>query len=148
MAEHPAAKKGGGLFGAKPPKEPEGPSSSYLSQEITGLSTRLRILEERSTNTKRKLEIVDQNMLSHRKKYSDDIDMLKEEIDEMRSTIKEVESRIIMIIKEIRLGAKKDDVDALKKYVELWEPVKFVTMNQVENIVREMLEDAGVTKPE
>lgn len=134
--------KGGGLFGggAKGLK-PEGPSVAFLSDEIINISTRLRVLEERSSNVKKKQRLVEQNMISNRKKYSDEIEILKEEIDEMKRTMREVENKIILIIKEIRMTAKKEDVDSLKKYVELWEPVKFVTQNQVESIVREFMEE-------
>ena len=135
MAEIPIKKPGGLFGGGKPAQKPEGPSSSFLSQEMTTISTRLRVLEERNSNMKKKQAIVEQNMLSHRKKYSDDIEMLKEEIDEMNRVIKEIENKIIMIIKEVRMSTKKEDVDALKKYIELWEPVNFVTQNQVENIM-------------
>ena len=142
MAE---AGKGGGLFGGgKPPKggaPAEGLSVSFLSQELTNLSTRMRVLEERNSNMKKKQEIVEHNMLSHRKQYSQEVELLKEEIDEIRRQIKEIESRIIMIIKELRMSANKEDVDGLKKYVELWEPVKFVTQNQVEKIVEEKIEE-------
>jgi hypothetical protein len=132
----------GGLFGGgKAEKKPEGPSVSFLSQEMTNLSTRLRVLEERSSNMKKKQEIVEQNMLSHRKKYAEEIDLVKDEIDEIKKTMTEVENRIIMIIKELQMNAKKEDVDSLKKYVELWDPVRFVTQNQVENIVKEIMED-------
>ena len=135
--------KGGGLFGggAKGQKAPEGPSVAFLSDELTNISTRLRVLEERSSNVKKKQQLVEQNMISHRKKFSDEVDLLKEEIDEMKRTMREVENKIILIIKELRMTAKKEDVDSLKKYVELWEPVKFVTQNQVESIVREFMEE-------
>ncbi len=135
-------KKGGGLFGGgKAEKKPEGPSISFLSQEITNLSTRLRVIEERSSNMKKKQQIVETNMLSHRKKYSEEIALVKDEVDEVKKTMTEVENRIVMIIKELQLNAKKEDVDTLKKYIELWEPVKFVTQNQVESIVRDFMEE-------
>ena len=135
-------KKSGGLFGGgKAPKKPEGPSLTYITQEMTTLGTRLRVLEERSSNMKKKQGIVEQNMLSHRKKYSDEIGLLRDEIDEMKRVMTEIENRIMMIIKELRMSAKKEEVDSLKKYVELWEPVKFVTQNQVENITREIVEE-------
>jgi hypothetical protein len=57
-----------------------------------------------------------------------------------------MENRIIMIIKELRMSAKKEEVDGLKKYVELWEPVKFVTQNQVEKIVEEKVEEIKAGK--
>jgi len=134
--------KGGGLFGGGGKgKKAEGPSIAFISDELTNMSTRLRVMEERSSNVKKKQTLVEQNMLSHSKKYAEEIGVLKEEIDEMKRTMKEVENKIILIIKEIRMTAKKEDVDSLKKYVELWEPVKFVTQNQVESIVREFMEE-------
>ena len=134
--------KGGGLFGGGGKvKKVEGPSMAFLSDEITNMSTRLRVMEERSSNVKKKQYLVEQNMLSHSKKYAEEISLLKEEIDEMKRTMREVENKIILIIKEIRMSAKKEDVDSLKKYVELWEPVKFVTQNQVESIVRDFMEE-------
>ena len=135
--------KGGGLFGGGKPAKgtPEGPSSSFLSNEITNLSTRMRVLEERSSNTKKKLQLVEQNVLSHRKHYGEEVNILKEEISEIKRTMKEIEERIVMIIKEVQLSAKKEDVTSLHRYVELWEPVNFVTQNQVENIVRDMIEE-------
>ena len=135
-------KKPGGLFGGgKPVQKPEGPSLNYLSQELTNMSTRLRVLEERNSNMKKKQELIEQNVLSHRKKNTGEVDLLKDEIDEIKRQLKEVESRIIMIIKEIQLGAKKEDVDSLTKYIEMWEPVNFVTQNQVESIVQEKIEE-------
>ena len=35
--------------------------------------------------------------------------------------------------------AKKDEVKTLQKYVTMWEPIKFVTENQVEEIVKDMI---------
>ncbi len=136
------AEKGGGLFGGgKHPPEHEGPSIGFLTQEISNLSTRLRVLEERSSNMRKKQQLVEQNMLSHRKRFTEEVDLLKDEIDEIKRTIREIETKIIMIIKELRLTAKKEDVDIIKKYVEMWEPVNFVTQNQVEKIVKEFIEE-------
>ena len=135
-------KKGGGLFGGgKPHEEAKGPSNVYMSQELSSLSTRMRVLEERTSNSRKKQQLIEQSMLSHRKKYSEEINILKDEMNELKRTMTEVENKIIMLIKELRLTAKKEDVDSLHKYVELWEPVKFATINQVENIVEEMIEE-------
>lgn len=133
--------KGGGLFGSKAPKAETGPSIGFLADEVTTLSTRLKILEERSSNIKKKQQLIEQNMLSHRKKGVEEVELLKDEIDEMKRTIREIENKVIMIIKEIRMTAKKEDITVLKRYFELWEPVNFVTQNQVENIVRDIIEE-------
>ncbi len=136
------AEKGAGIFGGgKPHTDTQGPSIGFLTQELSGISTRLRVIEERTNNMRKKQQLVEQSMLSQRKKATDENTLLKDEIDEIKRTLVEVENRIIMLIKESRLSAKKEEVDTLKKYIELWEPVNFVTQNQVEKIINEILEE-------
>lgn len=129
-----------GLFGGAPKKE-AGPSSAYLVQQVTNVTTRLRVLEDRHTNSRKKMQLVEQNMLANHKKAMEEIKLLKSEIDDVKHTMAELENRIVLLIKELRLSAKKEDLDVLKKYVELWEPIKFVTETQVENIVKDILEE-------
>jgi len=50
-----------------------------------------------------------------------------------------IEDRILMIVKELKLTARKEDIAVMKKYVELWNPMRFATKEQVENIVKEAL---------
>ena len=52
-----------------------------------------------------------------------------------------MEAKINLLIKEITLSAKKEDVAVIKKYIEFWQPLNFVTPTQVEKIVREILEE-------
>jgi hypothetical protein len=64
---------------------------------------------------------------------------MQTDLMEVKRTIQAVEDRIITIIKEIRLTARKEDIDVMKRYLELWDPVKFVTHEQVDKIVDEKL---------
>ena len=43
------------------------------------------------------------------------------------------------LVKHMQIFAKKDEVKTLQKYVTMWEPIKFVTENQVEEIIKEQL---------
>ena len=46
-----------------------------------------------------------------------------------------------MIIKELKLCSKSEDLTVLKKYIDLWDPVRFVTQNEVEKIIEEKIEE-------
>ena len=135
----PEPKSGFGLFGK--PKEPAAPSPavSELTDKINNLASRLRISEERYGELRKKLTLIEQNMLVHSKKASTDIKAIDSEMTEIKHSITEVEDRILTIIKELRLTAKKEDVGVMKRYVELWDPTKFVTVDTVEKIVKEIL---------
>jgi hypothetical protein len=133
------AKKG--FFGS--PKAAPGPSAevSGLSEQINGLAARIRVSEERMNELRKKLLFIEQNMLTNHKKVVSDLKLSNAEIDELRHKQTEVEDRIITIIKELRLTARKTDIDVMKRYIELWDPVKFVTADYAEKIMREMLDE-------
>jgi predicted nucleic acid-binding Zn-ribbon protein len=135
----PPAKKG--LFGSSKPAS--GPSAEMMgvNEQINGLSARIRVSEERFNELRKKLLFIEQNMLSNHKKLVGDLKQSNSEIDELRHKLVDVEDRIITVIKELRLTARKSDVDVMKRYIELWEPVKFVTADFAEKIAREVVEE-------
>jgi len=132
----PAPPEKRGLFGSKPAP---GPEVAGLTEQLNGLAARIRVSEERMNELRKKLLFIEQNMLANHKKAIGDIKASNEEIDELRHKFTEMEDRVITIIKELRLTARKGDVDVLKRYIELWDPVKFITAEHAEKIAREIL---------
>ncbi len=129
------AKKG--FFSPKaqaPPLE-----TSEMQEKVNVLAARLRIAEERDSEIRKKLLVVEQNMLSNNKKAMAEVKSVQTEINEVKRTIQAVEDKMISIIKELRLMARKEDIDVMKRYLELWDPVKFITAERVEKIIDEKL---------
>ncbi|MEM2121409.1 MAG: hypothetical protein QXU20_01985 [Candidatus Woesearchaeota archaeon] len=108
-----------------------------LAPDFSNISRRVRMLEERYTKIQNRLHLTEENMLEFNKKMSVEIKTITSELDEMKHEINEIKDRILLIVKELKLCAKKDDVNVLKKYIELWEPLKFVTREDVEKMIRE-----------
>lgn len=138
----PPQKKG--LFGSKSAPPGPGPEIAGMTQQINNLAARIRISEERFSELRKKLNFIEQNMLQNHKKAMTDVKMLTEEITDMKGTMGNMEERIITIIKELRLTARKDDISVLKRYIELWDPVKFITADQAEKIAQEILAGEGL----
>ena len=46
-----------------------------------------------------------------------------------------------MIIKELKSTAKREEVKVLEKYINFWDPVKFVRQHEIEAIVKEILKN-------
>ena len=131
--------KGGGLFGSGTKEAPF--DVSVISNEVANLSRSVRTLEERTTNLIRKSQIEEQNMLSSNKKFSGDIKSINDALHEIKKQIAEVNDHMHQVVEELKRGAKKEEVRVLQKYIEMWEPVNFVTRNEVEKIIREILEE-------
>lgn len=137
MGLGPAQKAG--LFGSKPAAQ-EPPSG--LSDQLTTLAGRLRISEERMSEIRRKLLLIESNMLAGNKKSQTDIKIIQNDIMEVKHSMHVIEDKIITLIKELRMTAPKEDLQVLKRYIELWDPMKFVTREQLDKIIDERL-----TKP-
>jgi hypothetical protein len=128
------------LFGSKPAVPTV--DLSEVQQDINSLSTRLRIGEERYNDLRRQLQFIEQQSMSNQKKAMGELKMLNGEVTEVKHSISELQNRMILLIKELQLMAKKSDVDVLRKYLDFWEPVKFVNAGQVEKIVKDEIESA------
>ncbi len=136
-APTPAAPAKKGFFAGKTP--PPMPDISGMTEQINSMAARVRIGEERYGELRKKLLLIEQNMLSNNKKAMMEIKSLQTDLLEMKRTTQAVEDKIIMVIKELRLTARKEDIDIMKRYLELWNPVKFITHDQVDKIIDEKL---------
>ena len=58
--------------------------------------------------------------------------------------MEDINGKIGQIAKEMQIFAKKNEVKTLQKYVTMWEPIKFVTENQVEEIVKDIISKTPV----
>ena len=136
------AKKGTiSLFGGGPKDTLVTPATPEINKELSGMSRRLRMLEERNENLRKKISLVESNMLDNNKKVMAEVKTSASDLIEIKSDIKDIEAKMMLLIKEINLLAKKEEVDIIKKYMEFWRPLNFVTPTQVEKIVKEMLEE-------
>ncbi|MDO8740081.1 MAG: hypothetical protein Q7J54_00730 [Candidatus Woesearchaeota archaeon] len=117
---------------------PSAPSDMIM--QLTGMSSRLRSLEESYINLRKKVQVSDQNMLSSNRKFADEIKAINADILDIKHEIADVKEKMLEVIKELRSSAKDEDVRVLEKYIELWQPLNFVTRNEVKKIVKEILD--------
>ena len=110
-----------------------------ISQELEGTISRLRVLEERYTNVQVELRVTEESMIRRNKKLTTDIKALTMDITELRKEINEIKDKVLLIIKEIRNSAKREEIKVLQRYIEMWEPMNFVTRKEVEEIIEEKL---------
>jgi len=143
-------------FGKKP-EEPADPKKGFsmfkkkdnhelidsvadLSALSNSLSRRTRVSEERIVNINRKIQLADQNSMGSFKKIHTELRSSSDELIEVKKELSKMKMTMDLIIKELKLSAKKEDVNVLQRYINMWDPVKFVSQNEVEKIVKRILE--------
>ena len=128
--------RGGMTFGGSSQAQP-----GDLQESAASMSRKLRLIEDRYTYLQKKAGLSEQNIIGINKKLNSEAKAINTELLELRHLIDELDGKLLLIIKELKLSAKKDEVDLLKKYIELWNPIRFVTRKEVENIVNDLLDD-------
>ena len=128
-----------GLFGKKKQQNPEMKSSMPdVSSQLNSINSRMRMLEERMNNLNRKIEINENSDLEAKKKFNLEIKTTNSDFLEMKRELESVKERIETIMREIPNFASREEVMVLKKYIDLWEPLNFVTRDELEKKLKEL----------
>ncbi|MBU0461213.1 MAG: hypothetical protein KJ574_01365 [Nanoarchaeota archaeon] len=143
-AQHGAdqAKKGGfTLFGGGAPKKKEEEANiAEFVGELNNIARRLRVIEERYLGLRSKTQVTDQNMLSSNKKLMTEIKTNQAQLDDFRKEMDDLKEKFKIMIQEIKECAKRNDVQILSKYINMWEPINFVTRNEMMKLVKDNVE--------
>jgi len=112
-----------------------------LPPEILDLGQRVRLLEERFANLRNKVGVMDQNMLNNSREEKKDIMAVHSELDEMNRTINDLKDKMKLMIEEIKTLARDEELQVIKKYLEYWQPVEFVTRKELRGVLGRLKED-------
>jgi len=119
------------------PKPKQAATIPGASEDVLTLARRLRTLEERNNSLRIRLQVLEQNMLNKNKNTTTEIKVMNSDIIESKNEISEIKNKILMFIQELDTLAKRDELEVLRKYLDFWDPSKFVTQTEVQDIVRE-----------
>ena len=101
-----------------------------------GVDERVRILESRYSLMRDRLFLINQNMLTEYKKLGRDINFLSTEVKDIKQDINETKNLLRKIIDELQNFAKKDDLKVVQKYLDIINPMNFMTEEDVKKLVR------------
>lgn len=117
-----------------------------VSRKISDLLSRLRLLEERYGNLRREHQTTSQNMIDHHQQLSKQQRKLSDQLLEAKRTIKDLSDQIGMMKGELADSAKSHQVIAIERYVDLWQPLSFITREEAERIIQEKREEMKPSK--
>lgn len=134
--------------GAPPPPPPPGMQHSKkqpvdpemfekVAKGVNSMAANLRILEERYSLMRNKGQLSEQNMIALEKSVNKDFKMLSDELTELKHSINDLTDKLRLISEEIKNLVDKDDFRVLDRYLDMWQPMSFVTHDEL----KRMLED-------
>jgi hypothetical protein len=133
--------KKGGLFAPKPKTGIDlNKSVSDIAGELNNVGRRLMVIEERYTNLRKKTQVTDQNMLSNNKKVMTDVQTIHSEMDDIKKQITDLVDKMRIIVRELKECAKSQEVAVLQKYINIWEPMNFITRESATKMIKDQVE--------
>lgn len=105
---------------------------SDINQILTDIVNRIRALESKYNILGERLLVVNQNMILQFKKNSIDSKTINAEIKELQEEIFNTKETMVDLTKEMQFFATKEDTKVLEKYINLWNPMKFITEKELQ----------------
>ncbi|MBS3159822.1 hypothetical protein J4436_03460 [Candidatus Woesearchaeota archaeon] len=101
------------------------------------LISRIRTIEGKYNLLRDRTLVINQNMVLQHKKLLSNINMMDDDIKQLKSEIFQITETLKHALKDINQYATKGDVRVLEKYITFWNPLKFVTEEEVINLLEE-----------
>ncbi|MBI1970909.1 hypothetical protein HYS47_04120 [Candidatus Woesearchaeota archaeon] len=126
---------------AAPKRHDKGDAASLtdLSNQVINSSRRLRILEERYINLRKKTTVTDSTMLKHYQDIARNLQLINGDILDLQKAVTDIKDKMRLMIREVKNCATAEDLTTLQRYLDFWDPVKFVTYEEVKKIVQEYM---------
>jgi len=119
-----------------------------ISKTVSELNRRVRAVEEQLTASRQRLDIMDDSVHDTIKTVSRDVEETKAQVSEINSALSEFRTTLQQLIKQLGVFARKSDVSALEKYVDLLDPSQYLSKKEIVNLIREHLNMPPVEEEE
>jgi len=111
------------------------------SNIVEDLLNRIRSIEGKYSILGEQLLVVNENTLDSYKDLAKEIKVISEEIKEIRQDLSNFKETIKQLVKETEMFARKEQIKVLEKYINLWNPMEFITTEELDNILKQKLQD-------
>ena len=92
-------------------------------------------LESKVNNLLRETDLVKNDLLRKNQDLRKEVKTLSSDLLELKQAHEKTLTTMDLVIKELKQTAGKEEVMVLQKYMELWNPLNFVTQKDVERAV-------------
>jgi hypothetical protein len=99
--------------------------------------SRIRSLEGKYNLLRDRALIINQNMITQYQRTTSEMKAFEEDLKEVKHNIFQIKETLKHIIREMEHFSRKEDMKVLEKYINLWNPMKFVTEDEVRKIIEE-----------
>ena len=99
----------------------------------------LKVVEERISNLDKKTELIENNIIAINKRQGVENKTIHIKLLELEKDVTLIKRRITEMAADLKNFARREDLDTIKKYLNVWEPLHFVTRDEIDEIIDEKI---------
>jgi hypothetical protein len=107
-----------------------------IANVISDLDRRLRILEERYGNLRKKIQLTDTNLIDSERSFGKELRGFNDELLEMKRSNADFDEKVTIFGTELDTVAKKTDLKVIEKYLAMWSPGMFVSRRELREYLK------------
>lgn len=123
------------------------PEFQELQRKVSGivadLGSRVKLLEERAENLRNHIDLVDASLVEKHKTVISEVRGIEDGQRALRADMDMLKDIVERLTRRLDAFASKEEVKVLERYVELWQPLNFVTRSELKSAVQSILKMAG-----
>ncbi len=120
------------------PKEQQPELEAFFTQ----LLQRINEIEEKEKANKNKIELLTNSTINRNKKVDEEIRVIRDELKRLGDEIEKIKQRIDYMLAEMPNLVRKEDLSIIERFIKMWEPLKFVTKEDVERAIEKRLRNS------
>ena len=116
------------------PPQPQGfsPQQTYVW---------MKALETKVNNLLREVDILKEDFMKKNANLKQQLKTTTQDLLDMKHQQAKTQQTVDLIIKELKQTAGKEQLDVIKRYMEFWNPLNFVTQRDIERIIETKMEE-------
>lgn len=104
---------------------------------LTSIATRLKLAEERYANLAKRNELTEGSLLAFEKDIKTELRVLTKQTVELRKRLNEINTKMDAMLAELDGVVQKHEFAAAEHYLELWQPMQFITREEAKRLIKE-----------
>lgn len=130
----------------RPPSPKQAAAQSALlskeqEQRLLDVASRLKVLEERYSNSMRREQLAEENALTFEKDLRSEIRALKQRMNETKKHASEIIEHLETLQEQVKNAAQKYDLRVVESYLNMIQPMQFMTRTEAKALLKEYKEE-------
>lgn len=107
---------------------------------IADLLNRIRAIEGKYAILGEQLLVVNENTIDSYKDLTREVKVITSEIKEIKQDLFNLKETMKRLLQETEMFARKEQLKVLEKYINLWNPMDFITAEELNKILKDKSE--------